>query len=98
MLPDDVNEVPIAQIPALLAQLASLQMTLAARLMVPVPPPPKAEADVMLAPDEAAALLKQSRRWLARNCQRLPFVKRVSERRFICSKNGLEKWLAARKF
>jgi hypothetical protein len=80
--------------------LAALQVALATRLVAaPETSEPAASAgeDEMLTPEDAAIMLKQTRRWLSRNSKRLPFVKRISERSFVCSKQGILKWLASRR-
>ena len=93
----DMSTVPLEQVPAVLAQLAALQAQLCARLLLPsLPARDEADDDEMLSPDEAAVALKQSRRWLRGNVHRLPFVKRISPRRFVCSRRGIERWLARR--
>jgi hypothetical protein len=83
---------------ALLVRAAAVQSVLAARIAsaeVAAPAPaPAAPADEMLTIDEAAALLRRSRRWLYRNADRLPFVKRVSRKSLLCSKARLMRWLA----
>jgi len=55
------------------------------------------ETDRMLSPDEAAALLRRKRRWIYRNADRLPFVRRISRKSILCSERGLKSWLAAQK-
>jgi hypothetical protein len=48
-------------------------------------------------PDEAAVKLRRSKRWLYRNSKKLPFIRRISPRSFVCSEAGIQKWLAGRK-
>ena len=55
------------------------------------------ETDRMLSPDEAAALLRRKRRWIYRNADRLPFVRRLSRKSLLCSEAGVHKWLAAQR-
>ena len=52
--------------------------------------------DEMLRIDEAAAMLRRRPQWIYRNAGRLPFVKRISRKSLLCSKNGISKWLASR--
>ena len=49
--------------------------------------------DQMLTVEEAAALLRRSRQWIYRNAAHLPFVKRISRKSLLCSKNGIAHWL-----
>jgi hypothetical protein len=94
----DADTIPVDQIPAVLAQLAAFQTTLAARLMVPALPQAKAENDKpdrMLTVDEAAVLLRRSRQWIYRHSH-LPFVKRISRKSLLCSETGVKRWLATR--
>jgi hypothetical protein len=49
--------------------------------------------DRMLLPAEAAALLRRKRRWIYRNADRLPFVRRISRKSLLCSENGIKRWL-----
>jgi hypothetical protein len=51
--------------------------------------------DRMLTPNEAASLLRRKPRWIYRNADRLPFVKRVSAKSLLISETNLQKWLAA---
>ena len=45
---------------------------------------------------EAAALLGYSERWFYR-AKNLPFVKRVSARKLLINRGGLDKWLQSRR-
>jgi hypothetical protein len=99
--PQRASGLPAAALLMLLLRVAAVQSTLTAQLATAplgaTQAAPAQEDDQMLSPDEAAELLKQPRRWLARNAQRLPFVRRISPRRFVCSRNGIIKWLATRR-
>ena len=89
---------PRATVSALLLRAAIVQSALTAQLITEVAdaPPVDATEDEMLTPLEAAVMLKQTRRWLSRNRHRLPFVRPLSQRRFVCSKQGILKWLTRR--
>jgi len=54
------------------------------------------DADTMLTTEEAAELLRRSPRWIYRNAHRLPFVRRLSARSMLHSKQGIERYLASR--
>ena len=56
-----------------------------------------ADADQMLTVDEAAELLRRKRRWISRHAATLPFVRRLTPRSLLCSRRGVERWLAARR-
>jgi hypothetical protein len=53
--------------------------------------------DQMLTVDEGAAMLRRRPQWIYRNAASLPFVKRISRKSLLCSKNGIIRWLATRK-
>jgi hypothetical protein len=57
----------------------------------------QAEDDRMLTPAEAAAVLRCKPRWIHRHANRLPFVRRISEKRILCSEAGVRAWLATQK-
>ena len=77
---------------ALAAQLASVE----ARGSVSSAATPD-DDDEMLRVDEAADMLRKKPQWIYRNAPRLPFVKRISRKSLLCSKNGISRWLATRK-
>jgi predicted DNA-binding transcriptional regulator AlpA len=56
----------------------------------------QAEDDRMLTAKEAAELLRRSPRWLYRNRKKLPFVRPLSTRSFLCSERGIRQWLNRR--
>lgn len=93
MLTFDPTTVPLEQIPGLItAPAARLVAAPSHSGQHPTP-----ETDQMLSPDEAAEMLRRTRRWLARNARRLPFAVFTSERRFVCSRAGIIEWLSDRK-
>lgn len=49
--------------------------------------------DRMLTPDEAASILRRSKRWIYRHADRLPFIKRLSPKSVLCSEAGIKRWL-----
>ena len=53
--------------------------------------------DQMLTVDEAAEMLRRKRRWIYSHADNLPFVRRLSPRSLLCSRKGVERWLAARR-
>ena len=52
--------------------------------------------DQMLTVEEAAGMLRKGKRWIYRNAHKLPFVRRLSKRSMLVSKNSLERWLTTR--
>jgi predicted DNA-binding transcriptional regulator AlpA len=104
--PARASEVPVHQIPALVAELALEQATLCAlqgvlttRLLIS----PAAETashqsgDRLLTVDEVASLLGVNRRWVQRRAKRLPFARRISDRSIRYSEAGLKRWMANRQ-
>jgi predicted DNA-binding transcriptional regulator AlpA len=98
MLLDDVASVPREKIPAL---VAALMMRLLELELEPAPAPEAAadQPDRMLTTEETAKILRRSTKWVYRNVKlkRLPFAKKMSERSWVFSENGLQKWLARQK-
>jgi excisionase family DNA binding protein len=97
-LQQNVDAVPVDKIPAVLAQLAAVQSTLAARLLQNgngTTQDPKASAGKLLTVQEAAERTGMSKDWLYRNSSKLPFVVKVG-RSLRFSEAGLEKWIRSR--
>ncbi len=98
--PERIAEVPVAEVPAVLNRLASLQSMLAARLTnealsVPTPSPePPAAEDHLIDAKEAAKILGVKHSWLYRNAKRLPFTRKLSRKQLRFSKSGLHRWKA----
>ena len=98
MLHDDLDLTSLMSIPR--AQIPALIMALTARLLeAPEPAPEVApgEADKMLTTEEAAALLRRSTKWIYRHQKGLPFARKLSERSWVYSEQGLRKWLARQR-
>jgi predicted DNA-binding transcriptional regulator AlpA len=55
------------------------------------------EADRLLTPQEAAALIGQTVNWLYRHSAKLPFARRISRKNLRFSEAGLRRWIAAKK-
>jgi hypothetical protein len=51
-----------------------------------------ASTDRMLDADQIAAALGQSRRWVFRHAEHLPFVRRISRKALVGSEMGLRRW------
>jgi predicted DNA-binding transcriptional regulator AlpA len=47
--------------------------------------------------DEAAAMLRVSRRWVYRNARRLPFARKLSPKTLRFSRVGAARWLATKR-
>ena len=99
--PARVIDVPVSAVPPLMAQVAALQVALAARLAGPSPPPAESPSgppgnERLLTPPEAAALLGVTVTWLYRHAGRLPFTRRLSRKALRFNETGLRRWLAAR--
>ena len=101
--PERVVDVPLSAVPSLMAHAAALQAALAARLAdiaIHCEEPARAhppEAERLLTPPDAAALLGVTVTWLYRHAGRLPFARRLSRKALRFSEAGLRRWLAARK-
>lgn len=75
---------------ALEAQLlAAAQSQAPARELIP--------ADRPLDADQIAAALGTDRRWVFRNCKKLPFVRRTSRKALVASEAALRRWRESQK-
>jgi hypothetical protein len=104
--PSTTSEVPVDQIPALVAELASeqcalsaLQGALTARLLVSqaaaaTRPEP---SDRLMTAGEVATALGVTQRWVQRRARRLPFARRISDHAIRYSEAGLKRWMSNRK-
>jgi hypothetical protein len=93
---------PKAALLSLLLRTAAVQSSLTAQLAaietIEELPAPTQEGEVhWLKPDEAATILRRAPRWIYRNAERLPFVKRISRKSLLCSEQGIYRWLASQK-
>jgi predicted DNA-binding transcriptional regulator AlpA len=104
--PTRTSEVPVHQIPALVAELASEQATLCAlqgalttRLLTSTADEAASHKsdDRLLTVDEVASTLGVNRRWVQRRAKRLPFARRISEHAIRYSEAGLKRWMANRQ-
>jgi len=103
--PERVSEVPLEQIPALVAEVASeqaalsaIQGVLTARLLVtPAAHDSSADVDRLLTAEEVAHLLGVTKRWVQRRAKRLPFARRISVRSVRYSEAGLRRWMTNRQ-
>jgi Helix-turn-helix domain len=87
---DDITSVPRGEIPKLI-------IALTARLLEPEPVESVSdEPDKLLTTEEAAALLRRSTKWISRHRRSLPFARKLSERSWVYSEQGLRRWLARR--
>jgi hypothetical protein len=87
----------------LLTKTAALSSVLTARVLATAHERPHPrhhielpDADDLITTDEAAKLLRRSRRWLWRHKRKLPFIHEISPRSLLCSRRGIARWLAAR--
>ncbi len=51
----------------------------------------------MLTLEKAAAIAKVRRRFFVRHCDELPFIKRLSPKRFAVNRSGLLQWFYERE-
>jgi hypothetical protein len=90
----DVNAIPLAELPTLLARLAALQAAVLARLVQAAPA--DASPDSLLGLEDAAARLAVAPNWLRRR-PGLPFVVRLSDGTVRYSANGIAEFIAAHR-
>lgn len=95
--PSLATGLPAHTLKSLMLRTAALLAVLAAAEEQPTTATPAAyEPDKWISADEAAALLQKPRRWIVDNADRLPWVRRVSRKKLLCSEAGLRKWLVKR--
>lgn len=89
----EIERLDAAAAPAILAAVAAL-------LAKAGDTPPELAApepgDVNLSIEQAAAHLHRSTKWIYRHRAKLPFVRKLGPRSYVCSQNALSKWLARR--
>ncbi len=99
--PSRAAEVPCGEAVALLTALAPLQVALlqaACRSTEPVHrETERPNEDRMLDVDEAAELLGVKPAWVYRHAGKLPFTRRISAKVVRFSRQGILRWLAARR-
>jgi hypothetical protein len=54
------------------------------------------DADDITTVEEIAEILHVPRRWIIRKARRLPFVKQMSRKKYVCSRIRMRQWLASR--
>jgi hypothetical protein len=99
--PESAAEVSVEQVPVMLAHLATLQITLLARLLTMPPSYAQAqkvtEKDRLLTAEEAGVIAGVSPRWLYRHAPNLPFARRLSRKVLRFSETGLKSWLVSKR-
>lgn len=95
--PGRVHQLGVEDAAVLLAQVAAIQATLAARVASIAQPGParRQEDDRLISVEDAAARLGVTPRWLYRHAPRLPFARRLSRKALRFSELGLKRWQAA---
>lgn len=97
--PGRVHELDVEEAAVLLAQVAAVQASLAARVASAarsVPASRRQDDDRLISVDEAAARLGVTPRWLYRHSGHLPFARRLSRKTLRFSDLGLKRWQATR--
>jgi excisionase family DNA binding protein len=88
ILPDP-TEIEPDQIAPVMAQMAAIQLSLAARLVSATTEKSQEETDTLLTIEEAAERLKCSEDWLYKRARKLPFTFRVG-RNLRFSERGID--------
>ncbi len=98
-LPDLIGDLEAAKARALVRLMSPTPVAVAAR--------PDAAADVNISVEEAARRLGISDRWIYKNAKSrkvgsairpaLPFIRRIGDRRVVCSARGVAEWNAGRR-
>jgi predicted DNA-binding transcriptional regulator AlpA len=101
--PDRAVDVPVSQIAALVASLASehaklvaIQGVLMTRLVASQSTATGESDDRLLTAEQVANALGVTKRWVQRRARRLPFARRLSPHAVRYSESGLKRWMANR--
>lgn len=106
--PQQISDLPVEHIAPLLCQLSAIQNALTARLMQTHAhledwrsQTNDAEdtdpTDRLLTPEQAAAMLGVTVRWIYRHAHQLPFARRLSRKALRFSQAGLTRWIKTRR-
>ncbi|MFH1763311.1 MAG: helix-turn-helix domain-containing protein [Gemmatimonadota bacterium] len=96
--PDQMDMIPLDEIPEIIGVLESVRVRLERRFMAPSLPH-QVEPEVSRAPDrqltaqEAADRAGVTRKWIYNHAESLPFVKKLAPRTYRISERGLKRWL-----
>jgi predicted DNA-binding transcriptional regulator AlpA len=97
-------DIPLHQVPSIVAELTSQQAAiltvlgmLTTRIVVQQQPVPPETGDRLLTADEVAEALGVTKRWVQRRARRLPFARRLSEHAVRYSECGLRRWMENRR-
>lgn len=96
-------DIPIHQVPSLVAELTSQQAAILTALgmlttrIVVQQPVPTETSDRLLTADEVAEALGVTKRWVQRRARGLPFARRLSEHAVRYSEGGLRRWMENRR-
>lgn len=99
-LEEAVDGISSEECPDIIGRLEGVK----ARLWSKLPPPcrnshqanPDPE-DRYLTADEAAQILQVKKKWLYNRASKLPFTKRLSERKLRFSEKGLRQWMRSKR-
>lgn len=98
--PRRIEDVSPSEAAAFLAEIASLQVAIAARLRASPAmgesAAPGPEGDRLLTAEDVAGRLNRSVAWVYRQSRHWPFARRLSRRTLRFSEAGLHRFLAAR--
>jgi hypothetical protein len=101
--PSRAQDLPADAIAALAMRCATVHAALAAaawavnsRSSHKRPTVVETSKDRLLNETETEAMLGRPRRWIFRNADKLPFIRRVSAKHFVASERELSRWLGAR--
>jgi predicted DNA-binding transcriptional regulator AlpA len=91
-----IRQLDLSDTPAVMFALAGRIASAKAETIEPATPPDET-GDTMLSTDQAAAMLGRSTKWLYRRRAALPFARKLGNRSYVFSRNGLQRWLERQK-
>jgi excisionase family DNA binding protein len=94
---DDELHGTLVEVARLYVELAAVSARLLEELIARKGIAARPADDQWLTPDQAAAQLGVTPRWIRRRARVLPFVRRISGKTIRISEEGLRRWVAARR-
>ena len=91
------SELPSEEIPAVLSSLGGLVVMLSSRFPKEIHIKDESQVDTFISVEDAAKIANLTPSWIKKNHKSLPFVRRLSRKKWLVDKARFFKWLAAKR-